>query len=218
MVMILTTPREIQVSKYLRSSRKLLRPVVDARCRDDGRLLAAVYPLRDEFWVWHLGERYSPEQWCEEAESMIAEPGDPVGETAVTCERDASRSPIGAPADSSARTFPDGIFQIHDPVGVYRSHTLEQILTAYPSGRSSSCIKCRSTYVIDPLAIGYMTGEYVVNRPRKRNIIFPTRVSYCGDQGHNCDEHLTGELPWNIAEACRSVRGMLLSPRKEEYL
>ena len=61
--MILTTKREIQVSEYLRAHRKRLRPVVEVRCRGDGRLLAAVYPLRDEFWVWYLGERYSPKQW-----------------------------------------------------------------------------------------------------------------------------------------------------------
>ena len=215
--MILATQREIQVWKYLGASRKRLRPVVEARCRDDGRLLAAVYPLRDEFWAWHLGERYSPEQWREEVEIMTEEFG-LAEETAATCDGDASRSLSDAPADDSARNFPDGIFQVHDPVGVYKSHTLEQILTAYPFGRYSSCIKCRSTYVVDSLAVGYMTGEYVVNMRGKRNIIYPARVSYCGDRGHNCDEHLTAELPWNIAGPAGGVSGMLGSSQKEEYL
>jgi hypothetical protein len=215
--MILTTPREMQVSEYLRAKRKRLRPVVEARCRDDARLLAAVYPLRDEFWVWHLGERYSPEQWRDEAETMMdAEPSGFGEETAVTCEEDAGRSPIDAP--TAMRAFPDGIFQLRDPVGVYRSHTLEQILTAYPSGPYSSCIKCRATYAIDPLATAYMTGEYVINGSRKRNLIHPARVSYCGDRGHNCDDHKTDEIPWNLAEACSIISGMLAFPRKEEYL
>lgn len=215
--MILTTSREIQVSEYLRANRERLHPVVEARCRDDGRLLAAVYPLRDEFWVWHLGERYSPEQWRGEYESMMgAEPGDSGEETALQCEGDAGPSPIGVPA--AMRMFPDGIFQLRNPVGVYRSHTLEQILTAYPSGCYSSCIKCRATYVIDPLSIGYATGEYLINGSRKRNILYPARVSYCGDRGHNCDDHMTAEVPWNLAEACSIIRGMLPSPLKEEYL
>jgi hypothetical protein len=215
--MILTTKREIQISEYLRAHRKRLRPVVEARCRGDSRLLAAVYPLRDEFWVWYLGERYSPKQWRDEAESMMgAEPDNPREETAATCEEDTSRSHVDAPA--AVRTFPDGIFQLRDPVGTYRSHTLEQILAAYPSGAYSSCVKCRATYVIDPLATGYMTGEYVINGSRKRNLIYPARLSYCGDRGHNCDDHMTGEIPWNLAEACSIARGMLASPRKEEYL
>ncbi len=217
--MILTTPREVQVSDYLRENRKRLRPVVEVRCRSDGRLLAAVYPLRDEFWVWHLGERYSPEQWRHEAESMMdAEPGDPAGETAITRESGAGASLADAPESNSVRTFPDGIFQLQDPVGVYGSHSREQILTAYPSGCYSSCVKCRSTYVIDPLAVSYMTGEYVINRSRRRNLIYPARVSYCGDRGHNCEDHRTDDLPWNIAEACRSARGMVASSPKKEYL
>jgi hypothetical protein len=217
MAMILTTKREIQVSEYLRAHRKRLCPVVEVRCREDGRLLAAVYPLRDEFWVWHLGERYSPEQWRDEAESMMdAEPGDTGPETAVTSEEDIGGDSISSPA--AMRTFPDGIFQLWDPVSIYRSHTMEQVLTAYPSGRYSSCIKCRATYVIDPLPTGYMTGEYVIKGSRRRNLIHPARVSYCGDRGHNCDDHMNGEIPWNLAEACSVVRGMLASPRKEEYL
>lgn len=215
--MILTTPREMQVSEYLRAKRKRLHPIVEARCRDDGRLLAAVYPLRDEFWVWHRGERYSTEQWRDEAETMMgAEPDSSGRETAVTCEEDADRSPIDSPA--AMRAFPDGIFHLRDPVGVYRSHTLEQILTAYPSGPYSSCIKCRTTYVIDPLETDYATGEYVINGSRKRNLIHPARVSYCGDRGHNCDDHTTNEIPWNLAEACSIISGMLSSPRKREYL
>lgn len=215
--MILTTPREMQVSKYLRANRKRLHPVVEARCRDDGRLLAAVYPLRDEFWVWHHGERYSPGQSRDEAEIIMdAEPGGSGAETAVTYEGDAGRSPVDSPA--VMRAFSEGIFQLRDPVGVYRSHTLEQILTAYPSGPNSSCMKCRATYVIDPLATGYVTGEYLINGSRKRNIIHPARVSFCGDRGHSCDDHMTDEIPWNLAEACSIIRGMLRSPRKVEYL
>lgn len=216
--MILTTRREIEVSNYLRANRKRLRPVVDARCRNDGRLLAAVFPLRDEFWVWHLGERYSPEQWQKETEILTnAEPDDPKEEIAVTGGGDANRSLMDTPAMNHMRTFPDGIFQLRDPAGIYRSHTLEQILTAYPSGCYSSCIKCRVTYVIDPLAVGYATGQCVVNRSRERNLIYPARVSYCGDRGHNCDDHMTGEIPWNLAQACSIIKGMLPSP-KEEYL
>jgi hypothetical protein len=201
--MILTTQREIQVWTYLKANRKRLRPVVEARCRNDGRLLAAVYPLRDEFWVWHLGERYSPEQWRVEVEIMtedlaLAE------EPPATGDGDASRSPSDAPVDTSARNFPDGMFQIHDPVGAYKAHTLEQILTAYPAGAHSSCIKCRSTYVIDYLTISYVTGEYIVNRSQKSNIFYPARVSCCGDRGHDCDEHLTAERPWNIPWPARA--------------
>ena len=123
--MILTSPREIQVSEYLLANRKRLRPVVEARCRGDGRLLAGVYPLRDEFWVWHLGERYSPEQWRDEAANMIDADPDDSGKTTVTCEGDASRSsPAEAPAVNYMKAFPDGIFQLRDPVGLYRSHTL----------------------------------------------------------------------------------------------
>lgn len=214
--MILTTPREIQVSKYLRANRRRLHPVVEARCRDDGRLLAAVYPLRDEFWVWHLGERYSPEQWRDEAETMMdTDPDSSGGETAI-CEGDADHSSIDARA--AVRAFPEGIFQLRDPVGVYRSHTLEQVLTAYRSGPFSSCMKCRKTYVIDLLATGYLTGESVINGSRKRNIIHPARVSFCGDKGHNCDDHMTDEIPWNLAEACSIISSMLTSPRKAEYL
>lgn len=189
--MILTTPREIQVWTYLKASRKRLRAVVEVRCRHDGRLLAAVYPLRDEFWAWHLGERYSPQQWREEAEIMTEE-------TAAAADGDPGRNPTGAPADCSARNFPDAMFQVHDPVGTYKSHTLEQILAAYPSGPFASCPKCRSTYVIDALAVGYATGEYMVNRTGKRNIIYPPRKSYCGDRNHDCGEHLNAERPWNI--------------------
>jgi len=214
--MILTTQREIQVWTYLKANRKRLRPVVEARCRNDGRLLAAVYPLRDEFWVWHLGERYSPEQWRVEVaimtEDLVLEE-----EPAATDDGDASRS-SDPPVDYSARNFPDALFQLHDPVGAYKAHTLEQILTAYPGGPYSSCAKCRSTYVIDYLAVSYATGEYVANKRRKRNIIYASRVSYCGDWGHNCDDHMTGEIPWNLAEACRIGKGMLSSHRKEEYL
>ena len=31
-------------------------------------------------------------------------------------------------------------------------------------------------------------------------------------------DHMTGEIPWNLAEACRIGKGMLSSHRKEEYL
>jgi len=194
--MILTTQREIQVWTYLKANRKRLRPVVEARCRNDGRLLAAVYPLRDEFWVWHLGERYSPEQWRVEVEIMTE---DLVleAEPPTRGDGDASR-PSDAPVDNSARNSPDGMFQIHDPVDAYKTHTLEQILTAYPAGAHSSCIKCRSTYVIDYLTISYVTGEYIVNRSQKRNIFYPAHVSCCSDRSHDCNEHLTAERPWNI--------------------
>jgi hypothetical protein len=94
---------------------------------------------------------------------------------------------------------------VHDTVGAYKSHTLEQILTAYPSGSYSSCIKCRSTYAIDSLTVSYSTGEYVVNRRQKRNVIYPARASYCGDRSHDCDEHLTAERPWNIAGPARAL-------------
>jgi hypothetical protein len=195
--MILTTQREIQVWKYLKANRKRLRPVVEARCRNDGRLLAAVYPLRDEFWAWQLGERYSPEQWREEVEIMT-EDLVLTEEPSATCDGDASSSPPDALEDNSARNFPDCMFQVHDPVGAYKSHTLDQILTAYPAGGYSSCIKCRSTYVIDSLAVSYATGEYIVNKCQKPNIIYPARVSHCSDRNHDCDEHLTAERPWNI--------------------
>jgi hypothetical protein len=220
--MILTTQREIQVWTYLKANRKRLRSVVEARCRNDGRLLAAVYPLRDEFWVWHLGERYSPEQWRVEVEIMTEDPvleeepptrgdGDASRpsdaleeEPPATGDGNASRSPSDAPVDNSARNFPDAMFQIHDPVGAYKTHTLEQILTAYPAGAHSSCIKCRSTYVIDYLTISYVTGEYTVNRSQKRNIFYPARVSCCSDRNHDCDEHLTAERPWNIPWPARA--------------
>ncbi len=96
--MILTTQREIQVWTYLKANRKRLRPVVEARCRNDGRLLAAVYPLRGEFWVWHLGERYSPEQWRVEVEIMTEDLvlGE---EPPATGEGDASHSPSDTPVD-----------------------------------------------------------------------------------------------------------------------
>ena len=133
-------------------------------------------------------------------------------EPPATSDGDASRSPSDAPVDTSARNFPDGMFQIHDPVGAYKAHTLEQIRTAYPAGAHSSCIKCRSTYVIDYLTINYVTGEYIVNRNQKRNIFHPARVSSCGDRGHDCDEHLTAERPWNIpwpARACAACWGSI---------
>jgi hypothetical protein len=111
--MILSTQREIQGWRYLEANRKRLRPVVEARCRNDGRLLAAVYPLRDEFWAWHLGMRDSPEQWREEVEIMT-EDLVLTEEPPATCDGDASRSPSDAPADNSDRNFPDGMFQVHD--------------------------------------------------------------------------------------------------------
>jgi hypothetical protein len=129
----------------------------------------AVYPLRDEFWVWHLGERDTPQQHREEAEIMLEmEPHD--------IEQDpAGRSGEGAAEDAlvdiSVRRFPDGIFQLADPVGVCRSHTKEQILDAYPAGPQASCVKCRSTYVMDHLALSYMTGEWVVKGARARQIV-----------------------------------------------
>jgi hypothetical protein len=148
---------------------------------------------------------------------MTAEPDDPAGEGGTTSDG-AHGIPMDAPGDNSMRKFPDGIFQLRDAVDVYRAHTREQILTAYPSGRYASCTKCRSTYVMDPLAIGYMTGDYLVNRPRKRHIIHPARVSYCGDRGHNCEDHMTDELPWNIAEACGSAKDAVPSCSKKEHL
>jgi hypothetical protein len=102
--MILTTQREIQVWTYLKANRKRLRPVVEARCRNDGRLLAAVYPLRDEFWAWHLGERYSPEQWSTEVEIMTEDLA-LEEEPPATGDEDASRSPSNPPVDNSARNF-----------------------------------------------------------------------------------------------------------------
>ena len=135
--MILTTQREIQVWDIPEGhNRKRPRSVVEARCRNDGRLLAAVLPLRDEFWVWHLGERYPPEHGCVEVEIMtedLALAADPGCEV----DSDASRSPSDCPpADQSARNFPDGMFQIHDPVGAAtRSTPWSNIPTAYPAGR-----------------------------------------------------------------------------------
>jgi hypothetical protein len=215
---ILATPREIEVSRYLRAHRKRLRPVVEVRCRGDSRLLAAVYPLRDEFWVWHLGERYSPEQWRDEAESMMnAEPHDPI-DGIRTVSDSASGVPMNSSTDNSMRTFPDAIFELRDPVSVYKSHTREQILTAYPSGPYASCTKCRASYVMDSLAIGYVTGDYVSNRSRERHVIHPARVSYCGDGSHHCEDHLTDDLPWNLAEACRSAAAAVPSSSKTEHL
>lgn len=203
--MILTTRREIQVWQYLEANRKRLRAAVEARCRNDGRLLAAVYPLRDEFWAWHLGERYSPEQWRDEADG-IAETLSPAEEPPPSRDGDASQSLSGPPLDtSSVRSFPAGMFQVRDPVGAYNSHTAEQILTAYPFGPSSSCVKCRSTYAICTLAVSYATGEYIVSRHQKPYVIYPARMSYCGDRGHDCGEHLTADRPWNFPGPQRRV-------------
>jgi len=171
--MIFSTPREIQVSNYLRANRKRLRSIVDVRCRGDSGLLAAVFALRDKFWVWHLGERYSPGQWRDEAANMMDVISDDTKERTGAALDSGDGWSMDGQEPNYVKSFPDSVFELRNPVAVYESHTREQILTAYPFGPSASCKKCRATYVIDPFVIGYTVGEYVIKKSRDRCVIIP---------------------------------------------
>lgn len=135
--------------------------------------------------MWHVGERYTSQQirneFDDQAPEVLSGPVDLAG------------------TDKASRTFPTDVYKLNEPLNTYRTHTEEQITTAYPFGPLASCGKCRATYVIDSLAMEYITGGQIANNYKEKALILPARMVYAGDANYSPDDQ--SELPWNIAAA-----------------
>ena len=59
--------RAHEVRRYLDRNHGQLRPLAEARCSRDSRLLASTFRLRDGYWLWTVGERRAPSQVRQDA-------------------------------------------------------------------------------------------------------------------------------------------------------
>lgn len=90
--------RQDEARHYITQNRRRLRPLTEGRCPADNRLLAAVYRLRDGFWLWRVGERQTREQVQRDTFPVEVDPlGDAVqAYHSLSLEQLRDRMPSGA--------------------------------------------------------------------------------------------------------------------------
>ena len=177
--------RRDEVQRLLSGSRPGLRPLASARCGRDSRLLGAVYHLKDGLWLWHQGERLTPEESRREYLGNAANEYDTLIEYGE--DRGASwAATLGAVSEEEFR-FPGrsepepGVVKLCDlerAVQFYRASSLKEIsrVDRELTGGFSSCPKCRLTYFIETRSMLYATGKAAAERAARSVIVLPGRV------------------------------------------
>lgn len=163
--------RTHEVRRYLDRHRGQLRPLAEARCSRDTRLVAGTYRLPDGYWLWAIGERRTPSQVREDAhdwhEARYAEAlidgVDPDEAKSLRWEDDGSEV-------VRADTWPSSATRINDPVKAYRSTTIDQVKDI-PSGLYGSCGKCRQTFGLNYMLMRFATGKAIAERARRPLVV-----------------------------------------------
>lgn len=174
--------RQHEVHQYIDLHRKTLRPLAEARCPDDHRLLGAVYQFPDGSWLWSVGERMAPAQANHEAlEFAVME-----YETAVEhgADREEAWESIviaagsGSPVNSD--TGPSRVVPLGDPLETFRSVTFDQLTARLTDGEFASCGRCRRTYVVDDAVMQYAAGLFLSRGNARPILVHPGRVVVAG--------------------------------------
>lgn len=159
--------RAAEVARYLDQHRTNLRPLVNARCARDSRLVASTFRLRDGYWLWNTGERRTPgevrnhaHEWHQARYLDAIDDGvDPAEAEKLLWEDDGSEV-------VRSDQWPPSATLMTDPVEAYRSTTLDQVIDL-PSGLMSTCGKCRQTLTINYLLMRFATGQALIERARQ---------------------------------------------------
>lgn len=203
--------RHQQIRDQLRRNRKQMRALAEARCPNDSRLLGAVYRLPDGYWLWHVGERMTPEQEHHERLAMAALEYD----TLVEHGTDAAEAwdmvlPDPDSSDTEPRAgYSDHLIPLGDPAKTYASTTVDQLRTRLPGNEFCTCGTCRRTYIINYVVMQYAAGQAIHTRTRKPVIVHPGRVvpvdaSNATDGPAYGIQHPWRPTPWTILGSTRT--------------
>jgi hypothetical protein len=159
--------RAAEVVRCLDRHRGTLRPLVEARCARDSRLVAATFRLRDGYWLWNVGERRTPGEVREYAHEWhharyldgLFDGADPADAETLLWDDDGSEVVRSDQLPSSATLM-------IDPVEAYRSTALDEVLDL-PSGLMATCSKCRQTLMINYVLMNFATGQAIAERARR---------------------------------------------------
>lgn len=212
--------RQREARRYITQNRHRLRPLAEGRCPTDSRLLAAVYRLRDGFWLWRVGERQTREQVRREVFEMAAMEY----ETLVEHGDDtADLSELVAGAEERATDlyhdqFPAEVDPLGDPVQTYHLLSLEQLRDRMPSGDFGSCGRCRQTYIVDHTSLAWATGQAIETRSRRPITVLLARVVLVKEDEELLDGPVFGVVsphwqaaPWRMLSPDSSAAGTLPS-------
>lgn len=186
-----------EARRYINQNRRRPRPLAEGRCPGDNRLLAAVYRLRDGFWLWQVGERLTREQvWREVLEHAVMELETLAehGEDSVEL-REFLADPEEKLGEVKHDTLPAEVVPLGDPLRAYHSLSLEQLRARMPSGDFSSCGNCRRTYVADYAVLLWAAVQAIETRSRRPVIVLLSRVVQVGPDEELLDGPVFGVVP-----------------------
>lgn len=189
--------RQREARRYITQNRHRLRPLAEGRCPSDSRLLAAVYHLRDGFWLWRVGERRTREQVQREVFEMAAMEYETMAEDGDD-SADLDELVAGAEervADLYHDQFPAEVDPLGDPVQTYHSLSREQLLDRMPSGAFGSCGRCRRTYVVDRAGLQWAAGQAIETRSRRPTTVLLARVVLVREDEELLDGPVFGVVP-----------------------
>jgi hypothetical protein len=177
--------RRDEVKGYLSERRQGLRSLAAAQCGRDSRLLGAVYHLKDGVWLWHRGERLTPEESrreylgnaANEYDTLVENGEDQAeswGVTLGTVSEEGFRFPDRSEPDPRVEKLSD----LESMVRFYRASSLKEIsrVDRELTGTFTSCPKCRLTYFIEYRSMIYATGKAAAERAARNVIVLPGRV------------------------------------------
>ena len=174
-----------EVMRYLSERRRDLRPLAAAQCERDSRLLGAVYHLNDGMWLWHRGERLTPEQSmreylgnaADEYDTLIENGEDQAESWAVTLGA-VSEEGFRFPERSGLAPRVEKLNDLESAVRFCRASSLMEIgrLDRELRGTFTSCPKCRLTYLIEYGSMSYAAGKSAAERAARNVIVLPGRV------------------------------------------
>lgn len=163
--------RAHEVRDYLDRHRGQLRPLAEARCSRDTRLLASTFRLRDGYWLWTVGERRAPgevrrdaHEWHQARYTDALINGVDADEAKRLLWEDDGSEVV------RADTWPSSATRIDEPVGAYRSTTIDQVKDI-PSELYGSCGKCRHTFGINYMLMRFATGKAIAERARRPLVV-----------------------------------------------
>lgn len=156
-----------EVARYLDRHRTSLRPLVEARCERDSRLVASTFRLHDGYWLWNIGERRTPgevrndaHEWHQARYLDAIDDGiDPTEAEKLLWEDDGSEV-------VRSDQWPSSATLMADPIDAYRSTTLNQALDI-PSGLAATCGKCRQTLMINYVLMRFLTGQALAEHAQR---------------------------------------------------
>jgi hypothetical protein len=174
-----------EVGRYLSERRRDLRPLAAAQCERDSRFLGAVYHLKDGMWLWHRGERLTPEESTREYLGNAANEYDTLIENGED-QAESWAATLGAVSEGGFR-FPgrsgpaprvEKLNDLERAVRFYRISSLTEIsrLDRELKGTFASCPKCRLTYLIEYGSMIYAAGKSAAERTARNVIVLPGRV------------------------------------------